>query len=187
MFFREKVYHHATSNRSMLEAGVFYYILTLCQACALSLPPSHIFGWGNWGTEEFSKSSVPRLGLCDQNITSSVQSLSSARLFATPWTTAYQASLSITNSRSLLKLMSIESVMPSNHLILCHPLLLPSIFPSIRVFSNESVLCIRWPEYWSFSFNISPSNEHPELMSYGQVETSTKEGRNIYEQSRPFL
>ena len=113
MFFREKVYHHATSNRSMLEAGVFYYILTLCQACALSLPPSHIFGWGNWGTEEFSKSSVPRLGLCDQNITSSVQSLSSARLFATPWTTAYQASLSITNSQSLLKLMSIEAMMPS--------------------------------------------------------------------------
>ena len=78
-----------------------------------------------------------------------------------------QASLSITYSQSLPKLMSIESVMPSNHLILCHPLLLPpSIFPSIRVFSNESVLCIRWPKYWSFSFNISPSNEHPGLMSF---------------------
>ena len=88
---------------------------------------------------------------------SSVQSLSCVRLFETPWTAARQASLSITNSRSLLKLMSIDLVMPSNHLILCHPLLLPpSIFPSIRVFSNESVLCIRWPEYWSFSFNISP-------------------------------
>ena len=92
---------------------------------------------------------------------SSVQSLSHVWLFATPWTAARQASLSITNSRSLLKLMSIESVMPSNHLILCHPLLLlPSILPSIRVFSSESVLRIRWPKYWSFSFNISPFNEH---------------------------
>ena len=90
---------------------------------------------------------------------SSVQLLSHVRLFATPWTAAHQASLSITNSRSLLKLMSIESVMPSNCLILCHPLLLlPSIFPSIRAFSNESVLHIRWPKYWSFSFNISPSH-----------------------------
>ena len=89
---------------------------------------------------------------------SSVQSLSRVWLFATPWIAARQASLTITNSRSLLKLMSIESVMPSNYLILCHPLLLPpSIFPSIRVFSNESVLRIRWPKYWSFSFSISPS------------------------------
>ena len=86
---------------------------------------------------------------------------------ATPWTTARQASLSITNSRSLLKLMSVESVMPSNHLILCHPLLLlPSISPSIRVFSNESALHIRWPRYWRFSFNISPSNEHSGLISF---------------------
>ena len=84
----------------------------------------------------------------------------------TPWTEACQASLSITKSWSLPKLMSIESVMPSNHLILCYTLLLPSIFPSIRVFSNESVLCIRWPNYWNFSFNISPSNEHPGLMSF---------------------
>ena len=84
----------------------------------------------------------------------------------TPWTAARQASLSITNSRSLLKLMSIESVMPSNHLTLCNPLLLlPSMFPSIRVFSNESVLCIRWPNYWSCSFNISPSNEYSGLIS----------------------
>ena len=91
---------------------------------------------------------------------SSVQSLSRVRLFVTPWIAACQASLSITNSRSLLKLMSIELVRPSNHLILCLPLLLlPSMFPSIRVFSNESVLCIRWPKYWSFSFSISPSNE----------------------------
>ena len=83
----------------------------------------------------------------------------------TPWTAARQASLSIANSQSLLKLMSIESVMPSNHIILCHPLLLPSVFPSIRVFSNESVLCIRWPKYWSFSFSISPSNEYSGLIS----------------------
>ena len=89
----------------------------------------------------------------------SVQSLSRVRLFGTPWTVALQASLSITNSRSLPELMPIESVMPSNHLILCRPLLLPSIFPSIRVFSNESVIHIRWPKYWSFSFSISPSNE----------------------------
>ena len=87
-------------------------------------------------------------------------------LTATPWTAARQASLSITNSWSLLKLMSIESVMPSNHLILCRPLLLPSIFPNIRVFANESALRIRWPKYCSFSFNISPSNEHPGLISF---------------------
>ena len=99
-------------------------------------------------------------------IFSSVQSLSRVRLFATPWTTACQASLSITNSRSPPKPMSIQSVMPSNHLILSRPLLLlPSIFPSIRVFSNESALHIRWPKCWSFSFNISPSNEHPGLIS----------------------
>ena len=98
---------------------------------------------------------------------SSVQSLSCVRLFATPWTAARQASLSITNCRSSLKLTSIELVMPSNHLILCRPLLLlPSIFPIIRVFSNESALRIRWPKYWSFSFNISPSNEHSGLNSF---------------------
>ena len=93
--------------------------------------------------------------------------LSHVRLFATPWTAACQASLSITNSWNLLKLMSIELVMPSNHLILCHHLLLPpSVFPSIRVFSNKSVLHIRWPKYWSFSFSIIPSNEHPGLISF---------------------
>ena len=98
---------------------------------------------------------------------SSVQSLSRLRLFVTPQTTARQASLSITNSWSLPKLMSIESVMPSNHLILCCPHLLQhSVFPNIRVFSNESVLRIRWPKYWSFSFNISPSNAHPGLISF---------------------
>ena len=95
---------------------------------------------------------------------SSVQSLSRVRFFVTPWTASRQASLSITNSQSLLKLMSIELVVPSNHLILCHPLLLlSSIFPSIRVFSNESVLCITWPKYWSFSFSLSPSNEYSHL------------------------
>ena len=105
-------------------------------------------GW-EWGMVQFS----------------SVQSLSRVRLFVIPWTTARQASLSITNSRSSPKLMSIELAMPSNHLILCHPLLfLSSIFPIIKVFSSESVLHIRWPKYWSFSFNISPSNEHPGLI-----------------------
>ena len=98
---------------------------------------------------------------------SSVQLLSHVRLFATPWTAACQASLSITNSQSMFKLMSIKSVLPPNHLINCHLfLLLPSIFPSIRIFPNESALCIRWPKYWSFSFNIIPSNEHPGLTSF---------------------
>ena len=97
----------------------------------------------------------------------SVQPLSRVQLFATPWTAARQASLSITNSRSSLKLMSIELVMPSNHHILCRPLLLlPSIFPSIRVFSNESVFRIRWPKYWSFNFSITPSNEYSGLISF---------------------
>ena len=101
------------------------------------------------------------------NLFSSVQSLSRVQLFATPGTAAHQASLSITNSQSLLKLMFMESVMPSNHLILwCPLLLLPSIFPSIRVFSNESVLCIRWPKYCSFSFSISPSDEYSGLISF---------------------
>ena len=98
---------------------------------------------------------------------SSVQSLSHVRLFLTPWIAAFQASLSITSSRSSLKLTSIESVIPSSHLILCHPLLLlPPIPPSIRVFSNESTLRMKWPKYWSFSISISPSNEHPGLISF---------------------
>ena len=98
---------------------------------------------------------------------SSVQSLTHVQLFETPWTAAHQASLSIISSWSLLKLLSIESVMLSNHLILCRPLLLPpSFFPSIRVFSSESVLCIRWPKYWSFSFSISPFNEYSGLISF---------------------
>ena len=98
---------------------------------------------------------------------SSVQLLSCVQLFVTPWTAAHRASLSITNSLSLLKLMSIESVIPYNHLILCRPLLLlPSVFTSIMVFSNEPVLCIRWPKYWSFSLSISPSNEYSGLISF---------------------
>ena len=103
---------------------------------------------------------------------SSVQLLSHVQLFVIPWTAARQASLAITNSRSLLKLMSIESVMTSNHLILCHPLLPPSIFPSIRGFSNESVLHIRWPKYGRFSFSITPSNEHSGLISF-RIDWST--------------
>ena len=117
----------------------------------------------------FSQSivSIPLTSSNTQYNFSSVQSLSHVWLFATPWTAARQASLSVTSSWSLPKFMSIESVMPSNHPILCCPLLLlPSIFPSIRVFSNESTLHIRWPKYWSFSFNISPSNEHPGLSSF---------------------
>ena len=111
------------------------------------------------------------LTLCDPATActqfSSVQSLSPVRLFATPWTAARQASLSITNAHSLLTLMSIEPMKPTNYLMLCHPLFLPpSIFPSIRVFSNESVLCIRWPKYWCFSFSISPSNEYSGLISF---------------------
>ena len=103
----------------------------------------------------------------DKEAISSVQSFSHVRLFATPWIAARQASLSITNSRNSFKLTSIESVRPSSHLILCHPLLLlPSIPPSIRVFFNESSLLLRWPKYWSFSFSISPSNEHPGMISF---------------------
>ena len=103
---------------------------------------------------------------CMYPCVSSVQLISYAQLFVTPWTATCQASLSITNSQSLLKLMSIESVMPPNHLILSCPLLLPSVLHGIRVFSNESVLHIRWPKFWSFSFSISPSNEYSELISF---------------------
>ena len=111
------------------------------------------------------------IDMCNKKVSfdqfSSVTQSSPVQLFVTPWTAAHLASLSITNSRSLLKLMCIELVIPSNHLILCDPLFLsPSIFPSIRVFSNESVLHIRWPKYWSFSFGISPSNEYSGMMSF---------------------
>ena len=136
--------------------------LTLSDPVDCSLPGSSVHGSFQarvleWVAIAFSELSTLFI---------SVQSLSRVRLFATPWIAACQASLSITNSRSLLKLMSIKSVMPSSHLSLCHPLLLPPIPPSIRVFSNESTLRVRWPKYWSFSFSISPSNEHPGLISH---------------------
>ena len=111
-------------------------------------------------------SGKPRQRLISSFFSSSLQSLSQVWIFVSLWTAARQASLNISNSQSLLKLMSIESVMPSNHLTFCYPLLLPSIFPSIRVFSNESALLIRWPKYWSFSFSISPSNEYLGLISF---------------------
>ena len=117
------------------------------------------------------------------NYLSSFQLLSCVRLFATPWTMARQTSLSI-NSQSLLKLMSVKSVTPSNHLILCRPLLLlPSVFPSIRGFSNESAVCIRWPKYCSFSFNISPSNQHSEVISFrmtGWISLQSKELSKVF-------
>ena len=119
---------------------------------------------------------------------SSIQLLSHVRLFANPWTAARQTSLSITNSRSLLKLMSIELVMPSNHLILCLPLLhLPSIFSRIRVFFNKSILHIRWPKYWSFSFSISPSNKHSGLISFRMDWLdllAVKDGEGLYSQQK---
>ena len=122
---------------------------------------------------------------------SSVQSLSHIPVFATPWTAAHLASLSIANSWSLLKLMSVKSVMPSNHLILCRPLLLlPSIFPSVRVFLNESVLRIRWPKYWSFSFSISPSNEYLGLISFriDWFDLLTVQGtlKSLFQHPSPF-
>ena len=135
----------------------------------------HVLVWSSTFTSPCEKVSIyHRVGRdriieiknCYSSV-SSVQLQSRIWLFATPWTAACWASLSITNSQSLLKLMSIGSMMPSNHLILCRSLLLPpSIFPSIRVFSNESVLCIRWPKYWSFNFSISPSNEYSGLISF---------------------
>ena len=127
----------------------------------------HSFLWGSFMSLHLAPVQDPLVRLLFGAWFSSVQSLSHVHLFATPWTAARQAFLSFTNSRSLLKLMSMESVMASNHLILCCPLLLlPSIFPNIRVFSNESVLHIRWPKYWSFSFSISPSNEYSGLISF---------------------
>ena len=119
----------------------------------------------DWKTY-FVKMSIIKLIYNNLKILSSVQSLSHVQLFVTPWNAAHQTSLSITNSRSLLRLTSIESVMPSNHLILCRPLLSNSVFPSIRVFSSESALCIRWPKYRSFSFSISPSDEYSGLIFF---------------------
>ena len=118
---------------------------------------------------------------------SSVQSLSPVQLFATPWTAAHQASLSITKYRNLLKLMSIELLIPSNRLILCQPLLLPpSIFPSNRVFSNESALRIRWPKYWSFNFNISPSNEYSVLLPLGLTGWISLQSKGIFPRVFPI-
>ena len=128
----------------------WYFFYAICKSCFATLL------WLQGNSESTSN-----------NLLSSAQSLSCVWLFATPWIAAHQASLSSTNSQSLLKLMPIESVMPSNHFILCRPLLLsPSIFPSNRVFSSESVLPIRWPKYWSLSFSISPFNEYSELISF---------------------
>ena len=153
-------------------------------ACSLfSLPPAAVGGLVRPRLTSSSGLSSMSAGWGRPKTLSSVQSLSCVQLFATPWPAACQASLSITNSQSLLKLMSIESVMPSNHLILCRPLRLPpSVFPSIRVFSNESVLRIRWPEYWSFSFSISPSSEYSGLISF-RMESNSHRARC----SHPFV
>ena len=137
----------------------------------LSRYSSQKFHYSNWNGKEMVhmkhfKGRTYLLGIWFINQFSSDQLLSRVWLLATPWIAACQAFLSITNSQSLLKHMSIESMMPFNHLILCCPLLPPSIFPSIRVFSNESVLCIRWPKYWIFSFSISPSNKYSGLISF---------------------
>ena len=159
IFFEKNIFKNVQNVQVVLLDGrilgglnIFFFHLTMfSKFCDMNLI--------NW---------TRKIKVSSQYLFSSVQSLSHVQLFATPWTAAYQASLSSTNSQSPPKLMSIESVMPYNHLILCHPLLLlPSILPSIRVFSNESALHIRWPKYLSFSFNISPSNEHPGLISLG--------------------
>ena len=170
---RQQQHKEQRQRQNKLKAGGSRRRLLFCQ------PRIHTFFWhsvrvspwepicnGIWSERHCHK--APCLPLDKgQAQFSSVQSLSHVWLFATPWTTAHQASLSITNSRSTLKVMSIELVMTPNHLILCHSLLFPpSIFPSIRVFSNESVLCIRWPKNCSFSFNISPSNEYSGLIPF---------------------
>ena len=144
--------------------------MTAQQTCSFCSPKGFLLTYSSFHIQrhkatDFAKSTAKLSSIEDKF--SSVQSLSRVQLFVTLWTVARETSLSITNSWSLLKLMSIDPVMPSNHLILCHPLLLlPSIFPSIRVFSDESVLCIRWPKYWSFSFSVSPSNEYSESISF---------------------
>ena len=149
------LYHWVTWEAHLLERGRLFYICKTTQEIASKT---------YLGTSERSYKMIQF---------SSVQPLSCVLLFATAWIAARQASLSITNSWSLSKLMSIESVMPSSHLILCHPLpLLPPILPSIRVFSNESTLPMRWPKYWSFSFSISPSNEHPGLISSQMISVA---------------
>ena len=153
---------HLQGSKSRLAVGRKPQLLTKWKA-----PESCMTEWSQRKQDGSCRFSWPNFLYFRSGYISSIQLLSHFWLFATPWTTMHQASLSITNSWSLLKLMSIKSVMPSNHLILCHPhLFLPSIFPSIRIFSNESVLHIRWPKYWSFSFSISPSNEYLGLISF---------------------
>ena len=143
---------------SLWGRGTFQWLFS--RVSIYSYGTGEMIGWGQDGAHF-------KFHCQTMNYVSSVQLLSCVWLFVIPWTAACQASLSITNSLSLLKLMSIESVMPSNHLILCCPLLLPpSIFPSIRVLSNESVLHLRWPKHWSFSFSISPSSEHLGTISF---------------------
>ena len=143
--------------------SLFFFLFILSSSCSSSSSDKNV--WNHYCVPD-TLLSVP--AACKREVQfSSVQSLSRVRLFATPWIAARQASLSITNTQSSLRLTSIESVMPSSHFILCHPLLLlPPIPPSIRVFSNESTLRMRWPKYWSFSFSISPSSEHPGLISF---------------------
>ena len=161
------------TRESESESEVAQLCPTLCHPMVGSLPDSAVHGIFQarileWAAVSFSRgSSQPREALSKISVQfSSVQLLSCFRIFVTPWITALQASLLITNSRSPPKPMSIESMISSNHLILCRPLLLPSIFPSIRVFANEAALHMRWAKYWSFSFSISPSNEHPGLTSF---------------------
>ena len=146
---------------------IFCRVIYFMIACSINYWKKYVIvSHYAYGLNQFLHIILSTFTLCFM-LFSSVQLLSHVRLFATPWTAACQASVSITNSWSPPKPMSVELVIPSNHLILCRPLLLlPSIFPSIRVFSNESALRIRWPKYWSFSFKISPSNEHPGLISF---------------------
>ena len=156
---------HTSVN--ILHHWAMYFKWVTCMVCELYLNKTVERKKGLLGGSAAKTVHSQCRGAQVQSLISSVQSLSHVWLFATPWTAACQAYLSITNSWSLLKLMSVELVMPSNHLILCHPLLLlPSIFPRIRVFSNESAPHIRWPKYWSFSFSISPSNENSGLISF---------------------
>ena len=156
---------HTSVN--ILHHWAMYFKWVTCMVCELYLNKTVERKKGLLGGSAAKTVHSQCRGAQVQSLISSVQSLSHVWLFATPWTAACQAYLSITNSWSLLKLMSVELVMPSNHLIFCHPLLLPpSIFLSITVFSNESALHIRWPKYWSFSFSISPSNENSGLISF---------------------
>ena len=160
---------HLVHHRALSRVPLCYTVGSRC-CCSIAKSCRYLYNLMSYNIRVFSHSlslSSFILFMRLQLYISSVQSLSHVRLLVTPWAAVRQASLSITNPRSLLRLTSIESVMPSSYLILCHPLLLlPPIPPSIRVFSNESVLCIRWPKYWSFSISLSPSNEHPGLISF---------------------